>query len=70
MGETLLHIVDDGFAIAGISTAALAAGFIAAFVVGCLACRFMIDIVKRGKLVWFALYCAIVGVVAIGSYIF
>ncbi|MBR0363194.1 MAG: UDP-diphosphatase, partial [Alistipes sp.] len=54
----------------GISTAALAAGFIAAFVVGCLACRFMIDIVKRGKLVWFALYCAIVGVVAIGSYIF
>ncbi len=70
MGETLLHIVDDGFAIAGISTVSLVAGFVTAFVVGCLACRFMIDIVKRGKLVWFALYCAVVGVVAIGSYVF
>ena len=70
MGETLLHIVDDGFAVAGISTLALVAGFVTAFVVGCLACRFMIDMVKRGKLIWFALYCAVVGIVAIGSYIF
>ncbi len=35
-------------------------GFIAAFVVGCLACKWMINIVKRGKLIWFAIYCAIV----------
>ena len=69
MGETLLNIVDGGLAIGGVSTAALVAGFVTAFVVGCLACRFMIDIVKRGKLIWFAIYCAIVGVVAIGSYI-
>ena len=48
----------------------LVAGFVAAFVVGCLACRFMIGVVKRGKLIWFALYCAIVGLVAIGTYIF
>jgi undecaprenyl-diphosphatase len=70
MGETLLHIIDDGFAVAGISTLALVAGFVTAFVVGCLACRFMIDMVKRGKLIWFAIYCAVVGVVAICSYIF
>ena len=70
MGETLLHLVDDGFAVAGISTWALIAGFVTAFVVGCLACRFMIDMVKRGKLIWFALYCAVVGTVAIGLYIF
>ena len=31
-------------------------------------CKFMIEIVKRGKLIWFALYCAIVGVVAIITY--
>ncbi len=36
-------------------------GFIAAFVSGCLACKWMINIVKKGKLIYFALYCAIVG---------
>lgn len=69
MGETLLNVLDGGLVISGVSTAALVAGFLTAFVVGCLACRFMIDIVKRGKLIWFALYCAVVGIIAIGSYI-
>ncbi len=40
-------------------------GFVAAFVTGCLACRFMIEVVRRQRLVWFAVYCAIVGSVAI-----
>ena len=40
-------------------------GFVAAFATGCFACRFMIEIVRRQRLVWFALYCAIVGTVAI-----
>lgn len=40
-------------------------GFVAAFVTGCFACRFMIEIVRRQRLVWFALYCAIVGITAI-----
>jgi undecaprenyl-diphosphatase len=40
-------------------------GFVAAFVTGCFACRFMIEIVRRQRLVWFALYCAIIGSVAI-----
>ena len=69
MGETLLEVMDGGLSLAGVSTTALIAGFVSAFVVGCLACRFMIDIVKRGKLIWFAIYCAIVGVLAIGSYL-
>jgi undecaprenyl-diphosphatase len=53
---------------AGVDASALVAGFISAFVVGALACRYMINIVKRGKLIWFAIYCAVVGIVAIGSY--
>lgn len=69
MGETLLELIDGGMTLEGVSTSALIAGFISAFVVGCLACRFMINIVKRGKLIWFAIYCAIVGIGAIGSYI-
>lgn len=40
-------------------------GFVAAFVTGCLACRFMIEIVRRQRLVWFAIYCAIIGTTAI-----
>lgn len=48
-------------AMEGITPAALAVGFIAAFVVGCLACKVMIELVKRGKMIWFAIYCAVVG---------
>ncbi|MBO7199661.1 MAG: undecaprenyl-diphosphate phosphatase [Alistipes sp.] len=70
IGETLLNVVDGGLSVVGVSTEALVAGFVTAFVVGCLACRFMINIVKRGKLIWFAVYCAVVGIVAIGSYLF
>ena len=42
-----------------------AVGFVAAFVTGCLACRFMLEIVRRQRLIWFAIYCAIVGSVTI-----
>lgn len=69
MGQALLDIVDGGFAVAGVGTAPLIAGFVTAFVVGCLACKYMINIVKRGKLIWFALYCAVVGLIAITTYI-
>lgn len=70
IGQSLLDVIDGGMALTGIGVGPLVAGFLTAFIVGCLACRFMIDIVKRGKLIWFAVYCAIVGCVAIGSYIF
>ena len=39
----------------------LIVSFIAAFVSGYIACRWMINIVRRGKLGWFALYCLVVG---------
>lgn len=70
MGQLLLDVADGGFATSNIGTMPLVAGFLTSFIVGCFACRFMINMVKRGKLIWFALYCAIVGAVAIGSYLF
>jgi undecaprenyl-diphosphatase len=70
MGQALLDVVDGGFEQTGIGVAPLVAGFLTSFIVGCLACRFMINIVKKGKLIWFAIYCAIVGCIAIGTYIF
>ena len=48
-----------------IPAGALAGGFLAAFVSGTLACKFMIEVVKRGKLIWFALYCCFAGLVSI-----
>ena len=43
----------------------LAVGFLGAFIAGCFACKFMINLVKRGKLIYFAIYCAIIGTVSI-----
>jgi undecaprenyl-diphosphatase len=40
-------------------------GFISAFISGLLACKWMISIVKRSKLSYFSIYCAIIGSVAI-----
>jgi len=67
LGETLLEIV-SGELTTGIGSMQLAAGFLAAFLTGCAACKFMIEMVKRGKLIWFALYCAAAGLIAIISY--
>lgn len=45
---------------------ALSIGFVAAFVSGLIACTWMIKLVKKSKLSWFAIYCLIVGIIAIG----
>ncbi len=49
----------------GIATGSLIIGFLAAYLSGYLACTWMINLVKKGKLYWFAIYCAIVGIVSI-----
>lgn len=68
LGEALLDVlkaVKGEEAFGGIDTLPLVVGFIAAFISGCIACKWMINIVKKGKLVYFAIYCAIVGAVTI-----
>ena len=70
LGEALLDtkdILEVGFsqAMSGISPLVAILGFLTAFITGCFACKWMINIVKRGKLIWFAVYCTIVGAVAI-----
>ena len=67
LGEALLdgiHLLQGEETISlGITPAIV--GFLAAFITGCFACRFMIEIVRRQRLIWFAAYCAIVGATAI-----
>lgn len=68
LGEALLDVLKmakGANPFGGISTLALAVGFVAAFASGCLACKWMIGIVKRGKLVYFGIYCAIAGAATI-----
>jgi len=43
----------------------LGLGFIAAFICGLIACTWMISLVRKSKLSYFAIYCLIVGVIAI-----
>lgn len=40
-------------------------GFFASLLVGCASCKWMLEIIKKGKLVWFAVYCLIVGILCI-----
>ena len=64
LGEALLDVLKafKGEAVMGdIGVFPLCVGFLAAFLSGCFACKLMISIVKKGKLLYFGIYCAIVG---------
>lgn len=70
LGEAMLDVLkamkEGSEAVtAGIGLVPLMAGFAAAFISGCLACRWMINIVRRGKLIYFGIYCAAVGLALI-----
>lgn len=68
LGQALLDIIDmvkNGVDAIGIDLMPLLVGFAAAFVSGCVACKWMINIVKKGKLIYFAIYCAIVGAIVL-----
>jgi len=59
LGEAVLDLKKGEFSAAhsGISTTSLLIGFLAAYVTGVLACKWMLGIVKKGKLIYFAYYC-------------
>jgi undecaprenyl-diphosphatase len=65
IGANLLEIVKGGDATGGINITVLAIGFVTAFVSGYFACRWMIELVKRSKMIWFAAYCALAGILSI-----
>ncbi|MDE5843608.1 MAG: undecaprenyl-diphosphate phosphatase [Muribaculaceae bacterium] len=49
----------------GLSWGVLLIGFVTAFVVGCAACKWMLELVKKGKLVWFAAYCVVMAIICL-----
>lgn len=70
LGEALLDTykaVSQGFeaAFAGLSATTLIVGFFASFVSGVVACKWMISLVSKGKLIYFAYYCLLVGIITL-----
>ncbi|MCR5759510.1 MAG: undecaprenyl-diphosphate phosphatase [Bacteroidales bacterium] len=67
LGEQFLSIVDvlQGEATMGLGALPLILGFLAAFASGLFACKVMIAIVRKAKFSWFALYCAVVGILVL-----
>jgi undecaprenyl-diphosphatase len=65
IGANLVEMRSGGFSVEGTSVSVILAGFITAFISGYFACKWMINLVKKGKLVWFAVYCVLVGVFSI-----
>jgi undecaprenyl-diphosphatase len=63
LGECLLDLMKGEFTAeaSGIPAIVLLTGFASAFISGFIACSWMLNLVKRGKLIWFAIYCAIIG---------
>lgn len=72
LGEALLDIKDviesattSGATGEATSFGVLMIGFLAAFLAGCAACKWMISIVRKGKLVYFGIYCAVAGILTL-----
>lgn len=73
LGEALLDIKDMFGAVtaeasdASIGIMPIAIGFLASLIVGCIACKWMLNIVNKGKLIWFAVYCVIVALICLAK---
>ena len=65
LGEAFLDVVGGDMAASSVGMLPLLVGFLAAFVSGLFACKVMIALVKKARLRWFALYCALVGLAVI-----
>jgi len=67
LGEAFLSLLDvlQGEVEVSIGWLPLVCGFVSAFVTGCLACRFMLQIVRSQKLTYFAVYCLLAGAFAV-----
>jgi undecaprenyl-diphosphatase len=65
LGKIAKDILDGALTYNEASFGYLSAGFIAAFIAGFFACTWMITLVRKSKLIYFAIYCSIVGLIAI-----
>ncbi|MDR2887959.1 MAG: undecaprenyl-diphosphate phosphatase [Bacteroidales bacterium] len=62
IGANMVEMLSGDFTAEATSVTVILAGFVAAFASGYAACKWMIELVKKGNLVWFAVYCTAVGI--------
>lgn len=73
LGEALLDVVkmvkgsgtEEAAAGGDVTVGVLIIGFLTAFIVGCGACKWMLALVRKGKLVWFSIYCVLIGIICL-----
>jgi undecaprenyl-diphosphatase len=65
VGKVIKDLYSGNISVASTDTAPMVIGFFAAFIAGLVACKWMIALVKKSKLTYFAIYCAVVGISAI-----
>lgn len=66
-GANFLKILkmSDNASLVATDTLPLVIGTLAAFLAGLAACRWMLEIVRKGNIAWFSIYCLIIGLIAI-----
>lgn len=66
LGANFLELIGGDFSNENsVGGGIIIAGFISAFITGYIACRWMINIVRNGKLYWFGIYCIVIGLISI-----
>ena len=65
IGANLMEMLKAGTVTESISILSIIIGFLTAFISGYFACKWMISLVKKSKLIWFAIYCTIIGILSI-----
>lgn len=66
LGKVAKDILSGDISFESAQIGAMGAGFVASFIAGLVACTWMIKLVRQSKLTYFAIYCLIVGLIAIG----
>jgi undecaprenyl-diphosphatase len=65
IGANFVEMKSGDFSTEGTSFIIILIGFIAAFISGYFACKWMINLVRKGNLIWFAFYCVLIGIFSI-----
>jgi undecaprenyl-diphosphatase len=65
IGANLLEIFSGDINMGNENIGITLIGFVSAFISGFLACRWMITLVRKSKMIWFSLYCAVIGLLSI-----
>ncbi len=65
IGANLMEILSNEAGTGSVGVGIILIGFLTAFISGYFACKWMIGLVKRSKLIWFSIYCLIVGIISV-----